>query len=197
MIEKVEKYCTEVLSNDAIKKLPFHNLEHTKEVVQQVKYLCAAMDINSTETELLIVAAWFHDTGFLKAYRDHETESVKIATAFLKAHQVDKSFVDEVCTCIGATRMPQSPTDRLSAILCDADIFHISTPHFFYRKLLLRREWELFCDIKTTNKEWHLLNHKFLQEHHFRSDYGKQTLEMGKQENLRKVEHILAYFNEC
>lgn len=197
MIEKVEKYCTEVLSNDAIKKLPFHNLEHTKEVVQQVKYLCAAMDINSTETELLIVAAWFHDTGFLKAYRDHETESVKIATAFLKAHQVGKSFRDGVCTCIGATRMPQSPTDRLSAILCDADIFHISTPHFFYRKLLLRREWELFCDIKTTNKEWHLLNHKFLQEHHFRSDYGKQTLEMGKQENLRKVEHILAYFNEC
>lgn len=197
MINRVEKYCTELLSNAEIKKLPFHNLEHTEEVVQNVKYLCAAMDINFMETELLIVVAWFHDTGFSKVYNGHEAESKLIATTFLNEQNADKSFIDEVCNCIDATRMPQSPTDRLSEILCDADIFHISTPHFFYRKLLLRREWELFCDIKTTNKEWHLLNQKFLQEHHFRSDYGKQTLEIGKQENLHKVENILTYFNEC
>ncbi|WP_164510841.1 HD domain-containing protein [Nonlabens xiamenensis] len=185
-----------LLSDAEIKKLPFHNLEHTKEVVQHVKYLCEAMDINSVDTELLIIAAWFHDTGFSKTYKGHEAESKLIATTFLKEQNANKSFIDEVCNCIDATRMPQSPTDRLSEILCDADIYHISTPHFFYRKLLLRREWEVFCDIKTTNKEWHLLNQKFLQEHHFRSEYGEQTLEIGKQENIHKVENILTYFNE-
>ncbi|MFD1063131.1 HD domain-containing protein [Winogradskyella litorisediminis] len=196
MIEKVEKYCVEILSGTKIKELPFHNLEHTKEVVQNVKYLCAAMDIDSVETDLLIIAAWFHDTGFLKAYNGHEAQSKLIATAFLKEQNANESFIDEVCNCIDATKMPQSPTDRLSQILCDADIFHISTPHFFYRKLLLRREWEVFCNNQVSDLEWHQLNLEFLKKHHFRSDYGKQTLEIGKQENLHKVENILTYFEE-
>ena len=196
MIKDVSEYCSNLLTTSKCKELPFHNLEHTKEVVQNVKYLCAAMDINSVETDLLIIAAWFHDTGFSKTYKEHEAESIKIAKKFLSSIGMESNSISTICNCIEATKMPQSPTDRLSEILCDADIFHISSSHFFYRKLLLRREWELFCDIKTTNKEWHLLNLKFLKEHHFRSDYGKQTLEIGKQENLHKVENILNYFNE-
>jgi predicted metal-dependent HD superfamily phosphohydrolase len=196
MIERVEKYCTELLSSTKIKELPFHNLEHTKEVVQNVKYLCAAMDIDLVDTNLLIVAAWFHDTGFSTTYKDHEAESILIAKKFLSSLGMESDSINKICTCIEATKVPQCPTTKIAEILCDGDIFHISNSHFFYRKLLLRREWEIFCDIKVTDLEWHKLNLEFLKEHHFRSDYGRQTLELGKQENLHKVENILTYFND-
>ena len=196
MLGKVEKYCTELLSRPEIEKLPFHNLEHTKEVVQNVKYLCAAMDINPEETQTLVTAAWFHDTGFTESYNGHEEVSKRIAAQFLTQLGMKQEFMDTVSNAIEATKMPQTPTSTLAEILCDADIFHISNSHFFYRKLLLRKEWELFCDKKSSDCEWHKLNLEFLRNHHFRSTYGKDVLTMGKEENLHKVETILRYFDE-
>lgn len=194
MISSVSKYCTDLLTTSKCKELPFHNLEHTKEVVQNVKYLCAAMDINEQDTEVLLVAAWFHDTGFSMTYKGHEDQSKFIATTSLKEQKAGKSFIDKVCNCIDATKMPQCPTNNLAEVLCDADIFHISNSHFFYRKLLLRREWELFCDNKVADLDWHMLNLEFLKKHHFRTNYGKDILEQGKQENIEKVERILDFY---
>lgn len=193
-LKSTQVYCTTLLSKGNCSELPFHNLEHTKEVVQNVTYLCAAMNIDERDTKILKVAAWFHDTGFSVTYKGHEAESKKIATAFLKQQKVDKGFINKVCNCIDATKMPQCPTTPLAEVLCDADIFHISNSHFFYRKLLLRMEREIFCDVKSTDLEWHKLNLEFLKKHHFRTVYGKETLEQGKQENITKVERILKYY---
>lgn len=194
MINNVSEYCSDLLTTSKCRELPFHNLQHTKEVMQNVKYLCAAMDISEQDTEVLIIAAWFHDTGFSVTYKGHEDESKRIATAYLKLQKANQDIIDKVCNCIDATKMPQCPTTKLAEILCDADIFHISNSHFFYRKLLLRREWEVFCDNKVSDLEWHKLNLEFLKKHHFRSIYGKDILEKGKQENMDKVERILDYF---
>lgn len=193
-LKSTQVYCTTLLSKANCSELPFHNLEHTKEVVQNVTYLCTAMNIDERDTEILKVAAWFHDTGFSVTYKGHEEESKKIATAFLKQQKIDKDFIDKVCNCIDATKMPQCPTTPLAEVLCDADIFHISNSNFFYRKLLLRREWEVFCDVQSTDLEWHKLNLEFLKKHHFRTVYGKEILEQGKQENIEKVERILKYY---
>ena len=194
MIEKVEEYCRTILTSPQIEKLSFHNFEHTQEVVQNVKYITAAMDINLEDTNLLIVAAWFHDTGFSKAYKGHEEVSMELATNFLVKLGFDTSDIQRVCSYISATKMPQTPTTKLAEILCDADIFHISNLHFYYRKLLLRREWEVFCDIQMTDKEWHTFNLEFLENFHFRTTYGIQFLESGKQENVERVKQILKFY---
>ncbi|WP_341214587.1 HD domain-containing protein [uncultured Wocania sp.] len=194
MIEEVEKYCTQVLSVSKCKELPFHNLEHTKEVVQNVKYLCAAMDITQEDTDILIIAAWFHDTGFSVTYEGHEDESKRIAIKFLSDLNMDKRLIEQISDYIEATKMPQHPTTELAEILCDADVFHISTPNFYYRKLLLRRELETNLDMYLTDKQWHDFNLDFLKKDHFRSDYGRKVLEQGKQENIKKVKRILNYY---
>ncbi|PNW27508.1 HD domain-containing protein [Formosa algae] len=194
IVKNVADYCTDLLTNSTCKELPFHNLEHTKEVVQNVKFLCEVMDVNQEDTELLIIAAWFHDTGFSVTYNGHEDESKLIASKFLKKQKIDNDFIDKVCDCINATKMPQNPTNLLAEVLCDADIFHISNSHFFYRKLLLRKEWEMFCDYQVSDLEWHKLNLDFIKNHHFRTVFGKEILSKGKQENIFKVEQILEYY---
>jgi predicted metal-dependent HD superfamily phosphohydrolase len=194
MIEHIEKYCVELLSSPEIERFSYHNLDHTLEVVQNVKYITAAMDINPRDTELLVIAAWFHDTGFIQKYKGHEEVSKQIAKNFLEDLNVDQTTIEEICDCIEATKMPPSPATVLAEILCDADIFHISNLHFFYKKILLRKEWEVFCDMSVTDKEWHLLNIDFLEKCSFRSTYGKNFLEIGKQENVERVKKILAYY---
>ena len=87
--------------------------------------------------------------------------------------------------------MPQDPHDIFADVLCDADLFHLGTTNFLYRNMLLRKEWELFCDIIMTDVEWLLFNIKFLEEHQFKTAYGKEVLERGKQENLNKLKQLL------
>ncbi|MFC4634129.1 HD domain-containing protein [Dokdonia ponticola] len=195
MIKEVEMYCRNLLHTTRCKTLPFHNLTHTEEVVLHVNHICNAMDVDQKDKELVITAAWFHDTGFSKTYKGHEEESKNIAIQFLSELGTEEEVIKNICVCIEATKIPQTPTTTLAEILCDADIFHISTPHFYYRKILLRREWEVYCNMSMTDKEWHELNLDFLKNIHFKSTYGKEILEKGKQENIKKVQQILAYYD--
>lgn len=191
---KVENHCTDILANSDCRKLPFHNLRHTQEVVNNVKLISQKLQLSASERELVEIAAWFHDTGFCETYKGHEEESIAIAIKFLTLEGLDAHFIDTICTCIKATKMPQQPENKYAEVLCDADIFHIGTPNFFYRKLLLRREWETFCDLNLNDLEWHKLNLEFLHKHHFRTSYGQNVLEVGKIDNLKKVKQIIEYY---
>jgi HD superfamily phosphodiesterase len=195
IIKQVAGYCTKLLSLSKCKNLPFHNLIHTQEVVENVLFLCDQLKVNKHERMIVLLAAWFHDTGFSETYKGHEEVSKRIAKEFLSDSKlVVLETIDAVCMCINATKMPQNPSNQLAAILCDADILHISNAHFFYRKLLLRREWELYCDKKVDDLTWHQLNLDFLQTQHFKTSYGKDALEIEKQKNIVKVKNILCYY---
>jgi len=194
IIARVENYCKDILTNSDCRKLPFHNLRHTQEVVSNVKLLSRELQLSASARELLEIAAWFHDTGFFETYKGHEEKSIAIAINFLNSEGLNVDSIDLISSCIKATKMPQQPDNEYAEVLCDADIFHISTPNFFYRKLLLRREWETFCDLHLSDLEWHNLNLEFLKEHHFKTSYGQKILEAGKMENLKKVQQIIEYY---
>jgi predicted metal-dependent HD superfamily phosphohydrolase len=195
-MKEIEDYCRLLLAGSRCEQLPFHNIKHTEEVVRNVKIISKELHYSDAEIELIQVAAWFHDTGFIRAYKGHEKVSVRLASEFLMKQGWEKTIVDRVCSCIEATAMLQQPKDCYEAVLCDADMYHISTPEFFYRKLLLRKEWELFCNIKVTDMEWHELNLKFLEEHQFKTVYGQEFLKKGQQENIHKVKHLIKFYDE-
>lgn len=196
MIREVENYCCDLLVKSDCAKLPFHNLEHTKEVVSNVGVIAEYLGLSPEETELVATAAWFHDTGHSEVYQGHEEVSKGLAETFLEKEGYPKEKLTNVLSCIDATKMPQQPENSYSEILCDADVFHIGTPDFFFKKLLLRMEWDLKGIMKVTDIEWHKLNRDFLHDHHFHSKYGKEVLEIGKRENEKKVEYILGFCGE-
>lgn len=191
MIENVKEYCTELLEKEPCKRLPFHNLIHTEEVVENIRLIAFQSGITLVEQEPLIIAGWFHDTGHSICYKGHEAESVKIAQDFLRKAKYPSEKIEVVLSCIKATEMPQNPQTELDKIICDADIMHLSTEHFFYRKLLLRREWELVLNKRYTDKEWHELNLAFLENQGFHTKYGKQILSEGVERNKAKVLNLL------
>jgi len=158
MVNKVIDYCERLIEDSSCSLLPFHDLSHTREVAANASYLSKVHCLNSAEKELLQIAAWFHDTGFSKAYKGHEDSSKKIAYDFLIKQGASKAVIEAILCCIDATKMPQKPISKYAEILCDADLFHLSTTEFFAKKPLLRKEWETFCDLKVNDLEWHQLN---------------------------------------
>lgn len=194
IITKTKEYCTKILSSSNCEKLPFHNLTHTQEVVEHVALIAKEIGLDSEQTEPIIIAAWFHDTGHSKTYFGHEEVSKELANVYLKSEKYDSEKIKIVLSCINATQMPQRPSNIYAEVLCDADLFHIGTEMFFCKKLLLRREWELE-NIKTySDVEWHKINLTFLNKHKFKTNYGRTVLESVKQDNLKKVKNILNYY---
>lgn len=190
-IKHITKYCSDLLQSEKCKNLPFHNFTHTQEVIDNVFLISDAQGIPLQETKLIVIAACFHDTGFSETYEGHEEVSIRLAEQYLAKANCKKHEIHTVSSCIAATKMPQDPTDRNAEILCDADLFHLGTTDFLYRNFLLRKEWELFCDTVMTDKEWILTNIKFLEGHRFKTPYGKDILEKGKQENLNKLKQLI------
>jgi predicted metal-dependent HD superfamily phosphohydrolase len=190
-INSITRYCSDILHNDKCKNLPFHNFAHTQEVIDHVFLISDAIKIPAKEADFIAIAACFHDTGFSITYKGHEDISKGLAAQYLAKANCTKQEIDMVCSCIEATKMPQNPHDIYAQVLCDADLFHLGTPNFLYRNMLLRKEWELFCDTVMTDGEWQILNIKFLEEHRFKTPYGKDILEKGKQENINKLKQLI------
>ncbi|MEZ0128372.1 HD domain-containing protein, partial [Flavobacterium sp. LBUM151] len=84
LIEQSEDFVSNLLKDKLSNLYSYHNFNHTLTVVNAVKELCKKEDVDGKDKEMLLVAAWFHDTGYTIGYEKHEEESVKIVTKFLK-----------------------------------------------------------------------------------------------------------------
>jgi len=196
MISLAEKYCLKILTTTRCSQLPFHNIKHTMEVVANIQVIGENLKMSKAELEPIKIAGWFHDVGFCETYKGHEDVSIIMAREFLLKHCYDFDLTEMVVSCILATKMPQNPTNKYAEIISDADIFHIGTDAFFYRKLLLRREWELEFNKTSTDLEWHLLNLKFLQGHKFFTSYGKSILMQGQNKNEERVKNLISLYSQ-
>lgn len=190
LLQAVRLYVTELYLHRIRPELVFHNLEHTEDVVEACSIMADHYQLPGADRLVLLIAAWFHDTGYIKGVAaGHEAESIRQATEFLMQHQADPVLIQRVSSCIQATQMPQSPVSLVEKILCDADLFHLSTPDFAGRSQLLRKEQEALLGRKISQKDWRKNNCTFLQTHHYFTEYGQEKLEPRKQENLLLLQH--------
>src|SRR4051812_23672338 len=98
------------------KKYTYHNLQHTAEVVNAVEEIAAHAAISEHEKSLVLIAAWFHDAGYLKGHKKHEQRSIKAAKKFLKNFQLPEEDLQKIYGCIRATEIPQSPRSLMEEV---------------------------------------------------------------------------------
>ncbi|RZN84257.1 MAG: HD domain-containing protein [Winogradskyella sp.] len=187
LIKQAEDFVTHFLNDNLDSKFVYHNLAHTQRVVSKVEELTTESNLSDTEKHQLIIAAWFHDTGFTKTVKGHEAISVKIATDFLKSHDVSKEGIDAISKIIMATQMGYEPKNRLEGLIKDADSAHISSKNYSDYASLLRKEWELTLDKKVTKQDWIKENIKFLTNHSFYSALATSKWENRKGKNLANL----------
>ncbi|MFD0798888.1 Pycsar system effector family protein [Maribacter chungangensis] len=188
ILEKTKNFVVELLSNNLSQDYLYHNLRHTQRVVKSTKELLNSESLTDEEKEVLELAAWFHDTGYTKGSKDHETSSKKIAETFLAQEKYDASKTQKVGSCIMATVRYAEPTNVLEKIIRDADASHFAQKSYLETCELLREELSLLGIASYTHKEWLEANIKmFRTEHRFYTDYAKENWEPGKEKNLRRL----------
>ena len=128
--QKVYTFIIDKLEKELPSYLTYHNVQHTKDVVDAAQYICESEKISGNDRELLLTAAVFHDTGFLKGYENHEASSCEIAREVLHSYQYDKEQIEKICRLIMVTKLPQAPQNNLEEILCDADLFYLGSDKY-------------------------------------------------------------------
>ncbi|TBN05388.1 HD domain-containing protein [Hyunsoonleella flava] len=189
LIDKTENFVTKYLNDNLDSSFVYHNIAHTQRVVGKVYELIEdeSIVISDNEKELLIVAAWFHDTGFTKTIENHEKESVKIAEGFLKSENVSKADIEMISKIILATEMGYEPKNLLEELIRDADCAHVSSKKYEDYTALLRKEWELTLNKKISKTEWLEENINFLTNHTFYSPLAASKWEKRKGKNLANL----------
>ena len=172
-------------------KLPgirkYHNIAHTIRVVEKCSEISVHENLPEEDTEGLLLAAWFHDTGYVYGTIEHENLSAEIATQFLKESSVTDILVASVCRAILATKLPTRPKTRIEKILCDADMQHLGAADFKQQSDLLKRERELETKVVIDEMTWNRVNISFLKQHAYFTTYARTTWENQKQINLLHI----------
>lgn len=176
-----------LLNRGRIRELPFHNYSHTAGVVKAARYIGQQESLSLKDWEVLLIAAWFHDTGLSIRHEQHESLSQEIAEAHLTQFNYPADQLKRVLDCIAATQMPQTPKTLIEQVLCDADLFHLSQPAFFDLLPRLRQEWLLVWGESYPDEVWKEKNIQFLQSHHYFTTIGKSELAAAKQQNLIRL----------
>ena len=183
----VERFVINLLNEQLKASFVYHSISHTQRVVDKTKELIEVMQVKEETANNLVLAAWFHDTGYTKSIENHEDESVLIATEFFKKNKISETVVSEVSSLIMATKMGVKPVTESEKIICDADCAHLGSKNFNDFNSLLRKEWELTKNYKLSDEKWNEENIYFLTNHRFHTDFAIKNWSKGISKNLAQL----------
>ena len=188
--DKIKKTILKNLKNNLPKHLSYHSVMHVKDVIDSVEKIAKSEGVNQEDLMLLKAAALFHDTGFLYGAKDHEEKSCEIAQEYLPNYGYSQSQIDKIKGMIMATKIPQSPNNHLEQILADADLDYLGRDDFFTIGDKLFDELTMF-GIVNSERDWNLLQEKFLENHHFFTQTAINNRNQKKQQNLEIIKSKL------
>ncbi|MBC8045308.1 MAG: HD domain-containing protein [Fimbriimonadaceae bacterium] len=148
----------------------FHTFEHTLYVMEKAIEIGENENCSEHEMELLSAAALWHDTGYIKIYFGHEEESCIMAQRYLPEYGYSPDEINKICGMIMATKIPQSPKNKLEEIIADADLEYLATSKAAFFSEKLYRELH-YRNQSLTQEMWNEKQILFLQNHKYFTKY--------------------------
>ncbi len=193
LIARASAYVYELFKERLPSDVIYHSYEHTVETAKAAADIASEEGLGEEDLLLVLLAAWFHDTGFVDGYENHEQRSVHVAREFLTEHELPEDQIDEVERLILSTHADHEPTTQREAVLHDADIVHIGKKKKFFRySERLRKEWEERDDREFSDQEWAEIQLAFLSKTDFRTEYARDRWGKKRARNLKVVQEKLA-----
>ncbi len=174
------------LENQLPENLTYHGLWHTKSVYGAARSFSEFYNLKGDDLIILETAALYHDSGFLRVYRNHEEAGCEIAKEVLPKYNYTADMIDQINELIMATKLPQTPKRFLAELICDADLDYIGGEDYERIAHLLFEEFSEY-HIVTSELQWFEMQAGFLQNHTFFSDYSRTHRNPGKLKNLEIV----------
>jgi predicted metal-dependent HD superfamily phosphohydrolase len=191
ILDKTREYATKRLRNEMPPSVCYHNLAHTKLVVQELGQLAKIENIDENERRILEVAAWMHDLGYIYQKEGHEKKSAAIAEEFLIQLGIVQEERKAVVRLIRATDISLEPSTLLEELIRDADSAHLGLPNLAERSEFLRKETEFFTGKQISKANWLKMNVEFFENHKYYTSAAKEKYGLQKAANLKAAREQL------
>ncbi len=191
--EKFDILKENIISQLRVNLLPglfYHSPEHTLDVINAAENIGVAEKINDKDMMLLKTAALFHDSGYLFTAKNHEDNSCRIARFVLPDQGFNEDEINIICDLIMATKMPQSPKNILSEILCDADLDYLGRDDFYELSRKLYEEMNVFKKVESEH-QWNEIQISFFEKHHYFTATSRSLRTPIKEKHLSDIKNNL------
>ena len=186
IVKKAKAYVTTLFEEKLPNQLAYHNLAHTANTVREVRALAQDAGLAPAEQEALVLAAWFHDAGYVDVYDGHEYRSMARAQAWLAQQGYPAERTALVQDLIRATHRNEPRTTSLQQLLVDADLSSLGREDFFARGELLRAEWEIALGRIYSNVAWAEMQLDFLMGAKFLTPAARARYQSQLKENVQQ-----------
>ena len=195
-LKKVDQYIRALFRDELPAGIKYHNAEHTlhptRGVVAVANRIALAEKISENDRELLIVAAYFHDTGYIREYDRNEPIAARMAGRILKLIGYKPADIKKVQKMILATDLARKPQNLVEKILCDADLDHLGRDDFFKRDGKLRKgRGARGIDVSDETK-WYKGTLDLITKHKYYTKSQILLREEKKQKNIKQLKKKLA-----
>lgn len=184
--KKVKTFILKKLRKELPRNLTYHGVAHIKDVFSSAKALAKLEGVKGEDLTLLLTAVLFHDSGFLWQVYEHEQVSCEIAKKYLPEYGYSPEQIDRICGMIMATKIPQTPHNKLEEIICDADLDYLGRDDFFRIGNGLYEEMCMYGLINNED-EWNALQVRFLEKHKYFTESAKKLRKQRKEEYMAMV----------
>jgi predicted metal-dependent HD superfamily phosphohydrolase len=182
-----EKYVKQYFRDHIDEKYFYHNFQHTCDVIEAARRLSTGYTLSAKDNEALILAAWFHDTGYDKGAEGHEARGQVNARKFLAAHGYPEAGIQRVEHLIEATQMRFQPRNLLEEIIRDSDYSHLGSELYWDRCSRVRQELLMTRRSFLNEEEWVENELDFITNHHYHTELARQYYDNGKFKNIKQL----------
>ena len=187
----VDRYIRRLLRDELSEGLRFHIADHTLHptsgVVASANRIAISENISEHDRELLITAAYFHDSGYIRKYNKNEPIGAEMAGRILKLFGYKPNEIVKVQKMILSTDLECEPKTHLEKILCDADLDHFGREDFFKLDGKLREELHTEGIDVSDEAKWYKDTLELIITHQYYTESQKKLRGKGKQKNIRSL----------
>ncbi len=196
IVKEAKDFVINLLDKRLSEKHLYHTCKHTLDVLKNAEVIGKYSNLDRDDLNVLRISTLFHDVGYIDTYDDHEAKSAIYATDFLKSKYVNELIIKRVVDAILSTQVPQKPDDKVSEMLCDADLMYLANESEYFEKAeLLRQEWFLIGIKNLSEYDFYLASLEFFNSHHYHTEYGKSMLQPKKEFNAKIIREKASNFS--
>ncbi|MGD9173216.1 MAG: HD domain-containing protein [Desulfobacterales bacterium] len=192
----VDQYIRELFKDELPAGIKYHNAEHTlhptRGVVAVANRIALAENISEHDRELLLAAAYFHDTGYIREYDKNEPIAARMAGRILKLIGYKPAEIKKIQKMILATDLARKPQSLVEKILCDADLDHLGRDDFFKRDGKLRKGRSARGIDVSDEAKWYRGTLNLITNHKYYTASQIKLREEKKQKNIEQLQKKLA-----
>ena len=190
-LKMVDRYIRELFKDELPEGIKYHDANHTlhptKGVVASANRIAISEKISENDRELVITAAYFHDTGYIRQYEKNEPIAARMAGRILKLIGYKPSEMAKIQRMILSTDIEREPKTHLEKILCDADLDHFGREDLFKMDEKVREGLRIKGIDVNDDAKWYKGTLELLRKHQFYTESQKKLREKTKQKNIKRL----------